>query len=252
MDGYGSETYGRSFADVYDEWYGDLGPIDSFVDLVVHHARGGQVCELGVGTGRLALPIASRGLSVTGIDSSTHMLERLSNADVDRRVNAVCGDMTEEVPGGPYAVVFIAFNTLFNLTEHGAQSKCISSAAEALADGGVLIVEAVVPPIDKVDRTEEISIRHMSTNRVVLSVSRQSLVTGVAEGHFIELSDGDHVRLRPWSIRYSSPAEIDDMARNAGLRLDARYEDSTLAPFTSGSDRHLSIYRRNEDAMTTQ
>ncbi len=243
---YDASTYGDAFADVYDDWYKGVSDVDTTADLVVALARqsrpaGATVLELGVGTGRLALPLTARGLEVTGIDASTAMLTRLHERDPDRRVRTVLGDMVDDLPPGPFDVVLIAYNTFFNLLTTERQAACVTAVAERLAPAGSFVVEAFVPE-DPPRHGDVVTIRSMSVDEVVLSVSRHDPAGQRAEGHFVHLADGHPVRLRPWSIHYCTPVELDAMAAAAGLVLTDRWEDVGGAPFDPDSPRHVSVY----------
>ncbi len=180
--------------------------------------------ELGVGTGRLAIPIARAGLTVTGIDTSAAMLDRLAAADGGGSVTVVHGDMIDDLPDGPFDVVLAAYNTLFNLVDDGAQQRCFAAVAERLAPGGSLVVETFVPEAS--DHPEgsgagsSVEVRSMGVDHVVLSVSRHDPDGQRAEGQFVTLTETGGVRLRPWMVRWSTPAQLDAMA--ASRRPDAR------------------------------
>ncbi|HTH07328.1 MAG TPA: methyltransferase domain-containing protein, partial [Ilumatobacteraceae bacterium] len=124
MRGYDDETYGEAFADIYDDWYGDLGDLDTTVATLAELARGGRVLELGVGTGRIAIPLAPLVGEVLGVDTSAAMLDRLASKLGGDRVGAVRGDMVDGLPQGPFALAFVAYNTLFNLRTAARQAEC--------------------------------------------------------------------------------------------------------------------------------
>lgn len=244
MEGYGPETYGDAFADVYDDWYRGVSDIDTTVAFLGELAGDGATLELGVGTGRLAIPLARTGRKVTGVDTSAAMLARLHAADADGRIETIHGDMVTDLPDGPFALVFVAYNTIFNLTADGSQQACFHAVATRLAPGGRFAVEAFVPD-EPPRRGDDVSVRTLAADRVVLSISRHDPSTQVAEGQFVELSEAAGVRLRPWSIRYTTPDQLDAMAAAAGLELEARHEDAGRTPFDpETSPRHLSVYRR--------
>lgn len=244
MDGYTTDSYGDAFADVYDDWYAGVSDVAATVDLVADLAgSGGRVLELGVGTGRLAVPMAQRGLAVTGVDASAAMLEHLRARDPAGRVAAVEGDMVDDQPPGPFDVVLVAYNTLFNLPTRDRQAVCFAAVAARLVTGGHFVVEAFVPE-DPPRRGSSVDVRSMTASEVVLSVSIHDPDDQRAAGQFVHLADGLPVRLRPWSIRYAAPAELDAMARDAGLQLVDRWEDVTRATFDTDSARHLSVYQR--------
>lgn len=242
MQGYDDHTYGEAFADVYDDWYHGISDIDTTVTLIdelVAAAGGGPVLELGIGTGRLALPLAAHGIEVHGVDSSQAMLDLLAAKPGAHRVQAWAGDMVDQLGDATYACVLVAYNTIFNLRTAERQAACFAAVAQRLAPGGSFVVEAFVPD----DRDgEAIDIRSLAANRVVLSISRHRAADQVAEGQFVELTEAGGVRLRPWAIRYAPPHELDAMAAAAGLSLRARWEDVGRTPFTDDSVRHVSVY----------
>lgn len=244
VDGYGRSTYGDSFADVYDEWYQGVSDVDATVGLVVElTGPGGSLLELGVGTGRLAVPLADAGLTITGVDASTAMLDVLRDRDPSNRITIVDGDMVDDLPPGPFDAALVAYNTVFNLPTEGQQTELFRRVAARLRPGGAFVVEAFVPDPERF-AGDRVDIRSMAVGRVVLSVSRHDTVTQRAEGQFVDLLDGAPVRLRPWSIRWATPAQLDDMAVAAGLILDRRVADMSNTPFTDESPAHVSVYRR--------
>ncbi len=248
MRGYDHRSYGDGFADVYDDWYADVTDVDATVARMVELAgAGGRVLELGVGTGRLAVPMAEAGLSVVGVDSSEAMLAKLSERDPAGLVDAVRGDITSDLPIGPFDVVLVAYNTIFNLLGEHDQPRLFQHVAERLASGGAFVVEAFVPASDG-DRggatSSEVTVRSMAVDHVVLSVSVNRMDEQLAEGQFVQFSQDGGVRLRPWSIRWATPDQLDAMASAAGLHLDARFGEMGGAAFTDDSAQHVSVYRR--------
>jgi SAM-dependent methyltransferase len=246
MDGYGPTSYGDGFADVYDEWYPGSDDVDAVVELIAALAgrsASARVLELGVGTGRLAVPLAAHGLDVHGVDTSEAMLDRLRARDPDGRVTVTTGDMVRDQPDGPFGVVLVAYNTLFNLQSGERQAACLRAAAGRLGPGGALVIEAFVPD-DPPRQGSTIEVRSMTASEVVLFVSTHDPAGQRAYGHFVHLADGAAVRLRPWSIRYAPPVELDAMATAAGLALHERWENFHRHPFTGDSARHVSVYGR--------
>ena len=248
--GYDSTSYGDGFADVYDEWYAEVTDVQATVELVRRLAasddRRGRVLELGVGTGRLAVPMAAAGLDVTGVDSSSAMLEvlgeRARTEPAADRVVTIRGDMVDDLPDGPFDVVLVAYNTLFNLLDERAQRSCFRAVAARLADDGRFVVEAIVPdPAAPAGST--VSVRSMTADRVVLTVSDHRPAEQRTEGQFVELTESGGVRLRPWAIRWCGVGELDDMAADAGLVLEERHADMAGSAFHADADAHVSVYR---------
>jgi SAM-dependent methyltransferase len=246
MRGYDSTSYGDGFADVYDEWYADVTDVPATVARMLDLAGpGGRVLELGVGTGRLAAPMARAGLNVVGIDSSEAMLRRVAAHAGGRAVTTIHGDMVTDLPGGPFDACLVAYNTLFNLLRAEDQQRCFHAVAERLRPGGWFVVEAIVPD-PAAPAGGDVSVRSIAADRVVLSVSDHRPDEQRTFGQFVELSETGGVRLRPWAIRWASPPELDAMAVSAGLVLDARFADMTGAAYGDDADHHVSVYRMGE------
>lgn len=246
MRGYDRRSYGDGFADVYDDWYADVSDVDATVArMVALSGAGGRVLELGVGTGRLAVPMAVAGLDVVGIDSSAAMLARLSERDPEHLVESVCGDMIDDLPTRAFDTVLVAYNTIFNVLDEAGQRRLFERVAERLSPGGAFVVEAFVPGDDIVseESTSAVRVRSMAVDHVVLSVSVHHPEDQFAEGQFVEFTHDGGVRLRPWSIRWATVEQLDAMAAAAGLRLDQRFADMAGAPFTEHSAQHVSVYR---------
>lgn len=245
MKGYRDESYGEGFADVYDDWYAGVSSVDDTVALVESLAvsRPLRVLELAVGTGRIAIPLARRGHHVAGIDISPDMLAVLAANDPDGLVTVIAGDMVDAIPAGPFDVVLVAYNSLFMLTDPARQAACFAAVASVLAPGGAFVVEAFVP-FDPPRAGSDVSLRSMTATSVVLSVTMTDPRRQIVDGQHIELRDGEPVRLRPYSLRYSTPDELDAFAEAAQLTLDRRVEDVSGEPFDAdASPRHVSIYR---------
>jgi SAM-dependent methyltransferase len=249
VQGYGPSSYGDRFADVYDDWYRDLSKVDEAVAALLDLAGHGSVLELGVGTGRLAIPLATagvdRGVTVRGIDSSAAMLDVMRAKPGAELVGTHLGDMVDAMPDGPFDLIFVAYNTLFNLADPARQGGCFAAAANRLAPGGRFVVEAFVPDDPPRDGSA-VTVRSMTVDRVVLSVSVHHPDEQLAEGQFVELTEAGTVRLRPWSIRYAAPDELDAMAAAAGLHLERRWLGFGDRDFHDGDERHVSVWARGE------
>ncbi len=246
MQGYDNSSYGEAFADVYDDWYGDISDVAASVAAIAKlstEAGPQPVVELGVGTGRLALPLALavQPTTVIGIDSSTAMLQQLADKRADNPLQTILGDMVDDIPETSLGVVFVAFNTFFNLATAARQQQCMDVVAQRLVRGGSFVIEALVPE-DPPRTGSLVELKSLARDRVVLSVAKYDGGQQSAEGQFIEFTETGGVRLRPWCIRYASPAELDSMAAAAGLRCRNRWETFAGEAFTTDSDRHVSVY----------
>lgn len=244
--GFDPATYGRSFADVYDRWYPDDEATASAVDRLRALApAGGHVLELGVGTGRLALPLARAGLAVTGLDASTEMLGVLAGKDPGGTVERVAGDVgrSRDWPTGPFHLVVAANNLVCNLADAASQEACLRTAADHLRPGGHVVVEAFVPaPLERGRRLEVSDVR---SDAVVMIATDSDPDTGVVVAQHMEFRDGQPVRLRPWRIRVASPEEIDRWAGAAGLERTDRWGDWAGGPFDPHGTAHVSVYTRS-------
>jgi len=256
MRGYTDSSYGDGFADVYDDWYADVTDVAATVALVTSLASESadsgavpRVLELGVGTGRLAIPLAEAGVEVIGVDTSDEMLavfeqrRAAASPEAADRSQAQRGDMAVDLPEGPFDVVLVAYNTLFNLLDADVQRACFAAVAERLAPAGRFVVEAIVPDPEAPSGTS-VNVRSMAADRVVLSISDHRPDEQRTEGQFVELTESGGVRLRPWAIRWCAPAELDDMAAAAGLSLVSRTTDMAGAAWDDSADTHVSVYVR--------
>lgn len=249
MRGYDHSTYGEGFADVYDDWYGDITDVGSTVEFLGQLAIETSplpMLELGVGTARLALPLALSlaGRPVWGLDSSPAMLARAVAKKPPPNLHLVQDDMVEGIaalcPGEVFGLIFVAFNTFFNLTSVAAQQRCFTEAAGRLASNGYFVLEAFVPDVPT-RNGDQIEVKSLSSDRVVLSIA-QYRDDQRAEGQFVEFTESSGVRLRPWSIRYASPEQLDTLAESAGLVLRERWENFARDAFTEDSPSHISVY----------
>jgi SAM-dependent methyltransferase len=239
--GYHDQSYGDGFADVYDDWYADITDVDVSTAALAGLAAGGRVLELGVGTGRLAIPLAVTGVEVHGLDTSTAMLERMAAKPGGERVHTHVGDMVDGLPDGPFALIFVAYNTFFSLLTAERQQACFHAVARRLGPNGRFAVEAFVPAAGD-ERTSSVTVRQVAADRVVLSVNTSDPDRQLAEGQYVDITEEGGVRLRPWSIRWASPGQMDEMATLAGLTLVHRWAGFDRAPFSDDSERHVSIF----------
>lgn len=249
MEGYGSASYGDAFADIYDEWYGDLSETeDAVAALAALAQRTGstRVLELGIGSGRLALPLAARGLELSGIDTSQAMVDLLRSKPGGAEMPVAVGDMAaldlSPMTGDAeprFGLVFVAINTFFNLTTADAQQRCLRRVRDVLGAGGLFVLEAFVPTVDR--PTNVVEARTVALDHVVLTATRHDPIEQTVTSQYIELRESG-IRMRPLVIRYAPVAELDAMADAAGLHLVERWSDWKGSPFTENANVHVSVY----------
>ena len=217
--------------------------VDTLVSLLPPSGRR-RALELGVGTGRLAIPLAARGVDVTGIDDSQPMLDRLWHKHGGDRVHAVHGDFTDvgDLVDGPFDVAFVAFNTLFELPDQEAQVRCVAGVAHILSAKGAFVVEAIPPDLTRLEQT--LTALAVNEREAVLQATRHDPESQRVTGADITVAADGAVRAVPWTIRYVSVPELDLMARLAGLRLRHRWGSWHREPFTAASSVHVSVYGR--------
>lgn len=248
IKGYTASTYGDAFADVYDNWYATLDDAD-FVRGIVRDLPDSpvRILELGVGTGRLVQQLLAlrptMNDTIVGVDSSQAMLNVASQQHFPPTVALSVADFSRTLPDGPFDVIFVGYNTLFNLPHEEAVRACMQLVSERLSATGHFYID-VVRPIGT-DSAEHRRIRHMSANEVVLSVSQHHTRAQRITGQFIQYSRTGGVRIRPYSVRYFSPEQLDAMASDSQLRLVSRTEDGDGTLFTADSPRHISKYAQS-------
>jgi SAM-dependent methyltransferase len=243
MGDYDPTAYGGAVADVYDELYESLFDTEGAVRCLRELAGGGPVLELGVGTGRLALPLAAGGLRVHGVDASEEMLARLRAKPGGSQVETTLADFSSLKIGERFALAFIALNTIFALPSQDAQVRCFQQVAEHLEPGGRFVVEAFVPNPARFQEGQTVRLRAMTDHHVALEIARIDPVTQFMYTKQVHLRD-DGMRVHSANHRYAWPAELDLMARLADLSLEQRWQDWNRAPFTEHSPFHVSVYRK--------
>ena len=244
MEEFKESTYGDRIADVYDELHANLSSpdhVDPVVDVLAELAGEGRALELGVGTGRIALPLAARGIEVHGIDASETMLEKLRQKPGGRVIPVTLGDFVELEVEEKFSLIYAVFNTFFSPLTQERQVRCFNNVARHLTDGGVFLIEAFVPDLARFERGRSVRAGVVEADLVSLSISHHDPVNQTVTTSHLYVSE-EKVRLFPVKVRYAWPSELDLMARLAGLELRKRASDWQGSPFTSTSTNHVSIY----------
>lgn len=247
MENYTPATYGDRIADVYDSLYsqGNWGPAatDTVVTTLAELAQGGAALELGIGTGRVALPLAAKGIQVHGIDASRRMIDVLRSKPGSESIPVTVSDFADFHIDRRFSLVYVPFTTLFALPSQAAQISCFRSAAAHLLPGGHFVIEVFVPDLARFARGQNASVRKVETDQVELEYSRHDPVTQTVAAQHVFLTEKG-IKLYPVNVRYAWPAELDLMAQLAGLRLKHRWSDWQKSPFTASSTFHVSVYEK--------
>jgi SAM-dependent methyltransferase len=228
----------------YDEFEGEMfdpAVVDPVVDFLVELAGNGRALELGIGTGRIALPLAQRGVPVHGIELSTAMVARLRAKPGGEDIGVAIGDFTTTTVDGTFSVAYLVFNTISNLTTQAAQVACFRNVAAHIEPGGCFVIEVGVPELQRLPPGETIRPFHVSENRWGFDeydIARQGLTS-----HHLRIVDG-RVERNSVPFRYTWPSELDLMAQLAGMRLRDRWSGWKREPFTSESRKHVSVWEK--------
>jgi SAM-dependent methyltransferase len=239
---YDASTYGERIASIYDQWYGSFD--EASIITLAELARGGRALELGIGTGRIALPLASRGVEVHGIDTSPAMVAQLRAKPGGESIPVTLGDFAGIPVEGEFALIYIPFTTFFALPSQDEQVRCFENVARHLTADGVFVMEVFVPDLTRYARGQCVSVMGISTDQVRIDVAQHDALEQRVTAQHVTISEGG-IRLYPVQIRYAWPGELDLMARLAGLRLRHRWSDWQRAPFTAQSQKNISVYERD-------
>jgi hypothetical protein len=235
-------SFGEDIAETYrDVQRGDEVAAVAFLEQM---ADRGPVLELGIGAGRIALPLAARGIRVEGIDISHAMIAQLRAKPGGDEIPVTVGNLADVPAPGTYRLIFVLWNTLFNLLTQEDQVHCFENVADHLTDDGSFVVEAYVPAfLYRLRDDQYVNAEAIQVDEVRLDVLRHDMATQMIEESHVSLSTAG-VRLNPVVQRYAWPSELDLMARIAGLQLKSRWSGWNREPFNSTSSTHISVYGR--------
>lgn len=239
-------SFGEEDAEMYDTEpdVSQRADTSATVAFLAGLAGDGPALELAIGTGRVALPLAAQGIRVDGIDFSAAMVARLRAKPGGDRIAVTVGDFADVPVQGSYRLIYVVFNTLFNLLTQDDQVRCFEHVAAHLTDDGSFVVEAATPnDLLRLRNNQYVDAEALAVDEVRLDVGRFDAVTQrLEESHVVLSSEG--VRVHPIVTRYAWPSELDLMARIAGLHLKERWGGWNREPFTSASNNHVSVYGR--------
>jgi SAM-dependent methyltransferase len=231
-----AERYDESAADMFDP-----AVVEPAVDFLAELARGGDALELGIGTGRIALPLAERGIRVHGIDLSEAMVARLRAKPGAERIGVTIGDFATTTVEGRFSIAYLVFNTIMNLTTQDEQVACFQNVADHLEPGGCFVIEVSIPALQRLPPGE--TVRAFNVSATNLGFDEYDVVSQGLVSHHYSVVDGT---LEVFSVpfRYAWPSELDLMARLAGMTLRERWSGWKREPFTSDSTKHVSVWER--------
>jgi SAM-dependent methyltransferase len=238
------DHFGPHVADRFDERYAhqaDPAVVEPVVDFLADLAEDGGALELGIGTGRIALPLSERGVRVHGIDLSEAMIAKLQAKPGADRISVTIGDFATTKVDGTFSVAYLVVNTIMNLTTQDEQVACFRNVAAHLEPGGCFVIEVLVPRLQRLPPGETFQPFDVSPNHLGFDeydVASQRLVS-----HHYWIENGEVEVLSP-PFRYVWPSELDLMARLAGMKLRERWEDWQRRPFTSASDKQVSVWEK--------
>lgn len=241
MKQFDQATYGERIASVYDQLYGEYE--EAAVGLLQELAAGGRALELGIGTGRIALPLRQRGVEVTGIDISPAMIARLRAKPGGDQIEVLESSFVEFDLPARFDLAYVVFNTFFSLLTQEEQVGCFRNVARHLKDEGLFLLEVFVPDPCRFEARQTVRAIQVEADEVRLDVTRHNPVRQQVSSQHVWLSE-EGIRLFPVVLRYAWPSELDLMARLAGLHLKHRWGSWDKGTFAAGSTRHISVYGR--------
>ncbi len=239
-DGFFGEPVAAGYDDAVSDWFRPE-VVGAAVDVLAGLAGGGRALEFAIGTGRVALPLARRGVPVHGIDLSRAMVSRLRAKPGGDAIEVTMGDIATTRVAGTFSVVYLVFNTIMNLTTQDAQVECFRNAAAHLSPGGTFVVEVMVPELRKLPAGQSAVPFRVTPTR--WAFDHYDVATQAMSSNYVEVVDG-RGSYRSIPFRYAWPAEFDLMARLAGLRLRERWADWDGTPFGNESEKHVSVWER--------
>ncbi len=239
-DGYFGEGVAASYDDSSDGMF-DPAFVEVVAGFLAELADRGRALELGIGTGRIALPLARRGVPVHGIDLSRAMVARLRAKPGGDTIGVTIGDFATTRVDGTFSLAYLVFNTINNLTTQEAQVACFRNAVAHLAPGGCFVVEVGVPELRRLPPGQNVVPFHVSPTRWAFDI--YDTATQAMSSNYVTIT-GDRSEYRSIPFRYVWPAELDLMAQLAGMRLRDRWEGWARQPFTSESRQHVSVWEK--------
>lgn len=240
-------TYGDAIAEMFDAngWAGDPGDTEDTIEWLAKNSGAGPVLELGVGTGRVAVPLAQKGIAVHGMDASEGMLAQLRAKPGGDLVTLHVQDFTDFSLEMRFSMVYAVFDTLPFITDQEAQIRCFEKVAAVLEPGGRFVVQTSIPDPARYDRGQRTQTLRVEEDHVVITFNRRERMSQISSIQFAVLSE-QGMQFFPMRVRTVMPSEMDLMARLGGLTPESRWGDWSGRPLRDSDDRHISIYRKSD------
>lgn len=233
--------YGDKIADSYDERYPSVNPAQ--IDFLAKESGSGPVLELGIGTGRVAIPLKKKGIDIHGIEISQKMVDVLHEKPLGKEIPVTVSDFVEIPNSTKFSLIFSVFNSFFGLTSREEQIKGFQSISDSLLPSGRFIMDGIIPDYSSFSKNQAFSVVSVTSTAVELSASMTDPVSQVTISQKIEITE-DGIKLIPTEMRHALPSELDLMAEKAGLKLVNRFGSWDGLPFKTGASGHLSIYEK--------
>lgn len=239
MNKYTASTYGDSVADIYDQLYGEIDQdeVSTLIDL----ARGGRALELGIGTGRIALPLYHAGLEIHGIDASLAMTDKLKSKPGGQDIPILHGDFAEFNLDLKFDLIYVVFNPFFGLQTQSDQVRCLINIANHLSPNGVFLIEAFIPDMSRYDDNQTVRMVNITDDDLRFEVTQIDPLKQQVSSKLIHIT-GSGTRMYPVKLRYAWPAELDLMAKIAGLEIQHRWGSWQKNELTTKDEQHISVY----------
>jgi SAM-dependent methyltransferase len=241
MKDYNASTYGDKVANVYDERHGDYDA--EMIERIYELAPNGSAFELGIGTGRVALPLSKRGMKVDGIDSSKSMVRKLKAKPGSKKISVQIGDFADFKTAKKYDVVFVVYNTFYGLLTQDDQISCFKSVHNGLKNEGKFVIEAFVPDPARLVNGQNINISDIEKDNVSVAFNLFDAASQTISCQLVRISEKG-INMVPIVIRFAYPAEFDLLAKLTGFELSERWANWKKEPFTSNSGFHISVYKK--------
>lgn len=242
-----NKSYGEVYAPIYDDLFQERDDLSVVATALARFATNGSALEFGIGTGRIAIPLSQCGVQVVGIDVSQAMLDKLSVKPESKNIRFWIGDCTQDWVEGDFSLVYIAFSTLFLVGDQDKQVMCFQNAARHLPMGGTFVVEGFVHDRTRFTHNQEVTTTRIGDEGATMRFASLNPFMQEIKMQTIELS-ANGITMRPNTLHFIYPLQMDLMGRLAGFQLRERWSDWNASPFTSGSTNQIAIYEKVSEA----